>query len=44
MLPARRIWIRIGNVTNAALWRVQEPTLPQIVAALEAGERIVEIR
>lgn len=38
------IRIRIGNVTNAALWRALEPTLPQIVAALEAGERLVEIR
>ena len=38
------IWIRIGNVTNAALWRVLEPALPEIVAALQAGERIVEIR
>ena len=38
------IWIRIGNVTNAALWRVLEPALPEIVAALRAGERIVEIR
>lgn len=38
------IWIRIGNVTNAALWRVLEPALPDIVAALRAGERIVEIR
>jgi predicted nuclease of predicted toxin-antitoxin system len=38
------IWIRIGNVTNAALWRVLEPALPEIVAALQASERIVEIR
>jgi predicted nuclease of predicted toxin-antitoxin system len=38
------IWIRIGNVTNAALWRVLEPALPEIIAALRAGERIVEIR
>ncbi|WP_291828042.1 DUF5615 family PIN-like protein [Bosea sp. (in: a-proteobacteria)] len=38
------IWIRIGNVTNSALWRVLEPALPDIVAALRAGERIVEIR
>ncbi|MDP3257136.1 MAG: DUF5615 family PIN-like protein [Bosea sp. (in: a-proteobacteria)] len=38
------VWIRIGNVTNAALWRALEPALPDIVAALRAGERIVEIR
>ncbi len=38
------VWIRIGNVTNAALWRALEPALPDIVAALRTGERIVEIR
>lgn len=38
------VWIRIGNVTNAALWRALEPALPDIVAALQAGERIVEVR
>ncbi|HEX8167707.1 MAG TPA: DUF5615 family PIN-like protein [Beijerinckiaceae bacterium] len=37
------IWVRIGNVTNDALWRALEPAIPQIVSALESGERVVEI-
>ena len=38
------VWVRLGNVTNAALWRALEPALPEIVAALETGERIIEVR
>jgi len=37
------IWIRIGNCTNEALWRVLEPALPEVLLALEAGERVIEI-
>jgi predicted nuclease of predicted toxin-antitoxin system len=37
------IWIRLGNVTNRALWAALEPLLAEIVEALEAGERLIEI-
>lgn len=37
------VWIRIGNCTNQALWRILEPALPEIILALEAGERVIEI-
>jgi predicted nuclease of predicted toxin-antitoxin system len=37
------VWIRLGNVTNRALQARIRPVLPELVAALEAGERVVEI-
>ena len=37
------VWIRIGNISNEALWRALEPLLDEIVEALNAGERIVEV-
>lgn len=37
------VWIRLGNVTNASLWRNLEPQLAEIVEALEAGETLIEI-
>jgi predicted nuclease of predicted toxin-antitoxin system len=37
------LWIRLGNIGNNALWRAIEPQLHEIVKALNAGERIVEI-
>ena len=37
------VWIRLGNVTNEVLWRSLEPLLPEILAALSAGERMIEI-
>ena len=42
--PPAIIWVRLGNVRNATLKRVFEDALPQLVAAIEAGERLVEIR
>ena len=38
------LWLRIGNTTNIALWAHIEPLLPDIIQALEAGERLIEIR
>ena len=38
------LWIRLGNVTNTALWLKLAPLLPDVEAAFAAGERIVEIR
>jgi hypothetical protein len=38
------IWIRVGNTSRAAIIRVVDLALPHIIAALSAGERIVEVR
>lgn len=38
------IWVRLGNVRNAALITVFEGVLPQLVSAIEAGELLVEVR
>ncbi|MFO1184296.1 MAG: DUF5615 family PIN-like protein [Bauldia sp.] len=37
------VWIRLGNVTNQALWQALEPRLAEIVAAVMAGERLIEV-
>lgn len=37
------VWIRIGNTTSRALWRTLEPVLPEILDALERGERLIEV-
>ncbi|HEX4042153.1 MAG TPA: DUF5615 family PIN-like protein [Xanthobacteraceae bacterium] len=37
------VWIRIGNISNAALWQALDPQLDEIVQALNAGERIIEV-
>ena len=37
------IWIKLGNTTNLALWRAFEPLLSEIVAAIAAGEKLIEI-
>ncbi len=37
------VWIRVGNISNDALWHAVEPQLNQIIQALDAGERIVEV-
>jgi predicted nuclease of predicted toxin-antitoxin system len=38
------VWVRLGNVSNANLRHVFMAALPELVAALNAGERIVELR
>lgn len=43
LLPVPVIWIRLGNTTNRALWASLESILPEILSAIEAGERIVEV-
>lgn len=40
----RIVWLRLGNVRNAALDSCMARNWPEIEAALEAGERLVEIR
>ena len=37
------VWLRVGNIRNDALWRVIDPHLEEIVQALNASERVVEI-
>ena len=37
------VWIRIGNISNDALWRALEPQLAEIIQALDAGERVIEV-
>jgi predicted nuclease of predicted toxin-antitoxin system len=37
------LWIRTGNISNNVLWRMLGPRLDEIIASLNAGERIVEV-
>lgn len=37
------IWVRIGNTRRAELLRQFDAALPEIIAALERGERLVEV-
>jgi predicted nuclease of predicted toxin-antitoxin system len=37
------VWVRLGNTTKNTLLRVMTAALPQIVAALESGEVVVEV-
>jgi len=37
------VWIRIGNISTRALWRVLDPRFDEIIRSLEAGERIIEV-
>jgi predicted nuclease of predicted toxin-antitoxin system len=38
------VWVRLGNCRKSVLLKTFESLLPSIVAALEAGDRLVEIR
>jgi predicted nuclease of predicted toxin-antitoxin system len=37
------VWIRIGNISNAALWQALDAQIDEIVQALNTGERIIEV-
>jgi predicted nuclease of predicted toxin-antitoxin system len=37
------VWVRLGNISNDALWQAINPQLDEIVQALNAGEKIVEV-
>ncbi len=37
------VWVRVGNISNDALWRAIDPQLDEIAQALNTGERIVEV-
>jgi len=38
------IWVRLGNCRNQALIAAFERALPQVLAALQQGSRVVELR
>jgi predicted nuclease of predicted toxin-antitoxin system len=40
---AQVVWIRLGNVSNNSLWKAIELLLPEILEAIEAGERLIEV-
>ncbi|MGA3307325.1 MAG: DUF5615 family PIN-like protein [Xanthobacteraceae bacterium] len=37
------VWLRIGNISNDALWMRISAALDEILESLETGERIVEV-
>jgi predicted nuclease of predicted toxin-antitoxin system len=37
------VWLRLGNMRNEALWLRLTTVLDEIVAALDAGERVIEV-
>ena len=44
VLTVPLIWVRLGNLRRAAIASALRTRLPKIVGALEAGERVVEVR
>ena len=38
------VWIRLGNITNAALQAALTPILDEILDGLKKGERVIEVR
>jgi len=42
--PIQVVWVRLGNCRKSILLTAFERRLPSIVAALEGGDRLVEIR
>lgn len=40
----RIVWLRVGNTTNPALAHWMEKRLSDIVALLERGDRLIEVR
>jgi predicted nuclease of predicted toxin-antitoxin system len=38
------VWVRLGNCRKSVLLTAFESLLPSIVAALQAGDRLIEIR
>lgn len=43
-IPPRLVWVKWGNVSRKTLFQKIEAALPEIVAALESGEWLVELR
>jgi predicted nuclease of predicted toxin-antitoxin system len=42
--PPVVIWLRIGNATNSVLIAWFMPILPQVLARLKAGDKLIEVR
>ncbi|MEO6846905.1 MAG: DUF5615 family PIN-like protein, partial [Chthoniobacterales bacterium] len=42
--PPVVIWLRVGNVINPALLKWFMPMFPAIMARLEAGDKLIEVR
>ena len=42
--PSLALWLRIGNAANQVLRLWFMPQLPQIIAWIEQGVRVLEIR
>jgi len=42
--PIVVVWLRCGNIYNPDLYALIERSLPAILAAIERGERLIEIR
>ncbi|MGB2679566.1 MAG: DUF5615 family PIN-like protein [Candidatus Acidiferrum sp.] len=42
--PVQVVWVRLGNCRKAALFSAFDSVLPQLLAALEGGNKLVEIR
>ncbi|MDQ6435558.1 DUF5615 family PIN-like protein [Mesorhizobium sp. LHD-90] len=38
------LWVRVGNTTNRALWKIVEPVLDSALKAFAAGDQVVELR
>ena len=38
------VWLRIGNATNPVLLGWFLPVLPAVVARIESGDRLIEVR
>jgi len=38
------VWIRLGNTTRNTLLKAMREALPEVIGALERGERLVEMR
>jgi predicted nuclease of predicted toxin-antitoxin system len=37
------VWLRIGNISNDALWTAVSAAFDEILTSLESGDRIVEV-
>lgn len=38
------VWLRVGNTSRRALLQWFEPLLPEIIRAIQRGERLIEVR
>lgn len=43
VLSCQIVWVRLGHMSNQALWTILLPVLPQILLELKRGERVVQL-